>query len=355
MRVGGFVSVVVMLSACAGGEDVDQVQYPVAQQQFFAINKSCDDAFRKAENDIQRSLAFNECNSQRSQFAAQNLINGWVGRIKDISTDQGADVVTVDIEAEVGGFEMTFGTVNNRFSDMNTNSMILPNSHLFNVLANMKEGDLVMFSAGFLQHPEGKRGLWEISMTEQGSVSDPSFAVKFVDIRPYAPSSVSSAPQAPTSDAAIESADTSGAVAGDEYCGSQYRNLTPADMNDEAIARYEAECPGYDFPVQWQRAADAALREASRDFEMSEEEIKPSFDCAKASTPAERLICSDSGLARLDSQLAEVYSTVRAGSADKNALRDEQNAWRRGVRDACSDVSCMSAAYEGRIAQLSAR
>lgn len=343
--------------ACSAGGDgagsavASEPQYPTAQQQFYALNKACEANYGKGQNEIQKSLAFNECNKQRAEFAAQNGISGWTGTIKDISTDQGADVVTVDIEAEIDGFEMTFMTVNNRLSDMNTGSMITPGDPLFNALAQMKEGQKVTFDAAFLEDPEGKRGVWEGSMTEQGSMSDPAFNVKFSDIRPFgtapavvvnrAPVKADSAPLATQAGAEDSSATP---AADEQYCGNMFRNLTPADMSDEAIATFEAECPGYDLPIQWQ---DAALKQASSDLE-----IKPSFDCAKASTPSEQLICSDGELADLDLKLASLYSSARARVSDKAGLKDAQNKWRRDVRDACSDVTCMKGAYEGRIAHL---
>lgn len=357
----GAMSLVFTLVACSGGGDkatsaaTGGPQYPAAQQQFYALNKACEESYAKGENEIQKSLAFNECNKRRADFAAQSGISGWTGTIKDISTDQGADVVTVDIEAEIDGFEMTFMTVSNRVSDMNTGSMITPNNPLFNVLAQMKEGQKVTFDATFLQDPEGRRGVWEGSMTEQGSMSDPAFNVKFSDIRPFGASPVTAAapvpPQAPDTqampDVGSEQPRPAPAVAADEqYCGNMFRNLTPEDMNDDAIATFESECPGYDLPIQWQ---DAALKGAS-----VSQQVKPSFDCAKASTRSEQLICSDSALAALDLALAELYASARARVSDKAGLKDAQNRWRREVRDACSDDACMKREYEDRIAHLRA-
>ena len=353
----GVMLLAITLTACSGGGGetapaaAAAPQYPAAQQQFFALNKACEDSYGKGQNEIQKSLAFNECNKQRTDFAAQNGISGWTGTIKSISTDQGADVVSVEIEAEIDGFEMTFGTVNNGFSDMNTNSMITPDNPLFNVLAQMKEGEKITFDATFLQDPEGKRGVWEGSMTEQGSMSDPVFNVKFSDIRPFGTTpAVTSAQDAPkpanTQAVASEAAVDPNSVpsADEQYCGNMYRNLTPADFNDDAVAKFESECPGYDMPIQW---ADVSLRKAMR-----EEEVKPSFDCAKASTQSEQLICSDGALANLDHTLAGVYTAARSRVPDKAGLKDAQNKWRREVRDACGDVACMKGAYEDRIAHL---
>lgn len=78
----------------------------------------------------------------------------------------------------------------------------------------------------------------------------------------------------------------------------------------------------------------------------------PSFDCAKASTGPERLICSDRELSKLDVDLSQTYSKARETSADKNKLKSEQLEWFKRSRNACSDKSCMENAYKQRISDL---
>lgn len=70
--------------------------------------------------------------------------------------------------------------------------------------------------------------------------------------------------------------------------------------------------------------------------------IRASFDCAKASTNAEHLICSNAGLAELDRELAASYKAARGRSADKVALQNEQNRWRASARDSCADAQCLT-------------
>ncbi|HSR65561.1 MAG TPA: lysozyme inhibitor LprI family protein [Xanthomonadaceae bacterium] len=78
----------------------------------------------------------------------------------------------------------------------------------------------------------------------------------------------------------------------------------------------------------------------------------PSFDCAKASTGPERLICSSKELSAADVSLAQAYRAAKDASDDKARLSQQQSTWRKNVRDACSDVSCMLNAYQQRIAEL---
>lgn len=81
--------------------------------------------------------------------------------------------------------------------------------------------------------------------------------------------------------------------------------------------------------------------------------ITASFDCAKARSNQEKLICSDRDLARLDIELSAAYRKAREAAADPKALQTEQIEWLKSLRGACSDAACLTQAYKGRLAQLS--
>lgn len=81
----------------------------------------------------------------------------------------------------------------------------------------------------------------------------------------------------------------------------------------------------------------------------------PSFDCTKASTGPERLVCSNRELSEADVKLAHAYKAAANVSADKESLRNAQSAWRKDERDTCSNIQCMLTAYEDRLAQLPAK
>lgn len=82
-------------------------------------------------------------------------------------------------------------------------------------------------------------------------------------------------------------------------------------------------------------------------------DFAPSFDCAKAATGAERLICSSRELSEADVRLSQAYKMAIARGADQQMLREEQNEWRRFERDACSTQVCMLDAYNQRYLDLS--
>jgi len=78
----------------------------------------------------------------------------------------------------------------------------------------------------------------------------------------------------------------------------------------------------------------------------------PSFDCAKASVGAEKLICSNQELSALDVEMAEVYKLLLNIHPDKDSLRKEQIEWRKKERDVCSTVDCMVQIYRSRNNEL---
>ncbi len=83
----------------------------------------------------------------------------------------------------------------------------------------------------------------------------------------------------------------------------------------------------------------------------------PSFDCAKAVFPSERLVCSSKELASLDLEMASAYreALVRAVTKEHTAaLRDSQNHWLRRTRESCDNVSCLVDIYVERIRDLHA-
>lgn len=86
--------------------------------------------------------------------------------------------------------------------------------------------------------------------------------------------------------------------------------------------------------------------------EMQQQAISPSFDCAKASTDAEHLICSNNELAALDVDLMQAYKGLQSVYTNKQQLKKEQNDWMKKERNICVTTDCMIEAYRSRIDDL---
>jgi len=79
------------------------------------------------------------------------------------------------------------------------------------------------------------------------------------------------------------------------------------------------------------------------------------FDCRKASTDSERLICKSKRLSELDSWLNRVYH-MSIWHTNKLAIlkaKKEQQNWLVSVRDRCKDEMCLENTYLTRIEEVS--
>ncbi|MDR6419400.1 uncharacterized protein J2801_001651 [Paraburkholderia phenoliruptrix] len=100
-------------------------------------------------------------------------------------------------------------------------------------------------------------------------------------------------------------------------------------------------------------ASDATQPEAVQTAPTAPTAIVASFDCAKASSKIEKLVCSSPETASADKQLASVYRAAAAKSSDPAALKQQQREWLK-ERNACDDASCLLKTTEARIQALSA-
>lgn len=77
-----------------------------------------------------------------------------------------------------------------------------------------------------------------------------------------------------------------------------------------------------------------------------------SFACTKANSAAEKAVCADDRLSRLDSELGKAYAQALGAAADPAALRSSQRTWLK-ERDACgADPACLRHSYEGRLREV---
>jgi hypothetical protein len=95
----------------------------------------------------------------------------------------------------------------------------------------------------------------------------------------------------------------------------------------------------------------AAVNTSPISHDASSESVGPSFDCGKASTSIEKMICADSSLSAADSALAVRYAKAKAASIDSTSLRDSQRQFLQ-TRNGCTTTVCIADAYRSRAAEL---
>lgn len=78
-----------------------------------------------------------------------------------------------------------------------------------------------------------------------------------------------------------------------------------------------------------------------------------SFNCAKAASAAEKLICSDAGLSKLDEDLNAAYARAVTRVGDKTLMRTWQRDWLKShALSACKTAACMKPLFAARVSLL---
>jgi uncharacterized protein YecT (DUF1311 family) len=123
-----------------------------------------------------------------------------------------------------------------------------------------------------------------------------------------------------------------------------------------APAAAEAATPSVVSPNPPPEVGGPALelpREPEPSAAESELAEAPPDDCAARSTPADRTICGDPELQRLQQELRRAYARALDAHQDRDVLRQRQLAW-RDARSAVSDPDRLARLYEDRIRRLNA-
>lgn len=76
-----------------------------------------------------------------------------------------------------------------------------------------------------------------------------------------------------------------------------------------------------------------------------------SFDCAKAASSVEKLICGSATLSELDDALDKAYKEARTNSSQEESRRlaSDQRQWLKEIRNNCGDTACLEQAYLSRV------
>jgi len=76
-----------------------------------------------------------------------------------------------------------------------------------------------------------------------------------------------------------------------------------------------------------------------------------SFDCSKANTAVEHMICGQEELSKLDGELGEAYVMAIKKAPDSQLLKEQQSEWLK-TRERCDDPACVQQLYVKRIGVL---
>ncbi|WP_080409227.1 lysozyme inhibitor LprI family protein [Burkholderia ubonensis] len=123
-------------------------------------------------------------------------------------------------------------------------------------------------------------------------------------------------------------------------------------------------CSGLGFAMIYRSPDEMVLLDGSWAYLFERQTHVPanaeqSFDCSKASTNVEHLICKNPELIRLDATVNRGYVAMLITNSKEISYQDpvrlDQINWIRTVRNSCSDNACLLKAYRSRIAYIKGR
>jgi len=76
-----------------------------------------------------------------------------------------------------------------------------------------------------------------------------------------------------------------------------------------------------------------------------------SFDCAKAASKVEKMICADAELSELDEKMAKAYDKALPKAPDPSVVKQQQKEWLR-ERNLCMNRTCLHNQYQLRLGEL---
>lgn len=152
---------------------------PETQQQFVSVIQECEKEYEKAPNELKKSaIKTKRGNQLKEVLGGSRSFKDWVCIVTDMSTTgKGNASFSLKIEST----KIQIGNMNNELSDLFDNTLIKQDNPLYDIISELKKGDKVKVSGSFLESMDNDY-IYEISLTENGSMQRPDFVVKFETI-----------------------------------------------------------------------------------------------------------------------------------------------------------------------------
>ncbi|WP_198342631.1 lysozyme inhibitor LprI family protein [Burkholderia ubonensis] len=123
-------------------------------------------------------------------------------------------------------------------------------------------------------------------------------------------------------------------------------------------------CSGLRFATIYKSADDLVLASGAWMYAFQRETHPPmnaerSFDCSKARTTVERLVCADPDLVKLDEMVNRGFVAMQLVESKEisyqDPVRKDQINWIRNVRNKCVNSPCLTEAYRARVQYIKGR
>ncbi|WP_230953220.1 lysozyme inhibitor LprI family protein [Burkholderia stagnalis] len=159
---------------------------------------------------------------------------------------------------------------------------------------------------------------------------------------------------------AFGSLDTFGKFLSDKF-HMGYKNMSEIYLLGDANVPL---CSGLRFAMIYKSSDALVLASGSWMYAFQRETHPPmnaekSFDCAKAQTSVERLICANPDLVKLDETVNRGFVAMQLVQSKEisyqDPVRKDQINWIRNVRNKCVNSECLTDAYRARVQYIKGR
>ncbi|WP_431821717.1 lysozyme inhibitor LprI family protein [Burkholderia sp. F1] len=159
---------------------------------------------------------------------------------------------------------------------------------------------------------------------------------------------------------AFGSLDAFGTFLGDKFHMS-YKDMNEIYLLGDANVPL---CSGLRFAMVYKSADDLVLASGAWMYAFQRETHPPvnaekSFDCSKARTNVERLVCANPDLVKLDEMVNRGFVAMQLVESKEisyqDPVRKDQINWIRNVRNKCVDNTCLTDAYRARVQYIKGR
>jgi hypothetical protein len=149
----------------------------INEADFISVISAARGEYNSGSNDMVKGAARAHRRVRLCQLVQGMDMRGWTGRITNLSSSSsGKGVLGISI-----GPHITITTVNNDFSDSFDHTLIDPSSNVFREVVPLSVGQQILFSGSFL--PSDTDCVREISLRQEGSMTDPEFLFHFTDVK----------------------------------------------------------------------------------------------------------------------------------------------------------------------------
>jgi len=157
-----------------------EIVLPVEQQQFVGVVVPFVKQYEAAPNELKKSALRSERRKALASALQTFEFTDWVGTIVTMeTTSEGKAHLAIKLQS----CPIKIQNWNNELSDLGSNTLIAKGSDLFNAVADLAEGKVVKVSGTFRKG--AKDHIEEQSLTEDGSMTEPEFTVKFSKVSKY--------------------------------------------------------------------------------------------------------------------------------------------------------------------------